>query len=222
MPAATRCRDHPAGRSAGPARPTGGGGQLLKGLEQHPDAVRTPRRLPSRTRRRRARRDLLERATEGPTTRCAAVGASSMIAPAARAAGGGLPRARDVLKRPSRPHNVCTAWPRPSTGHTSPPPRPRARPSLRRQRPRRCAHLSEVGTLRGSPRRSCRWNWHGPGWRWRTRWPRVHPEVAIAEAKAALEDFERLDAARHADAAGALLRIPRRTDPYRAQRVTVP
>ena len=32
------------------------------------------------------------------------------------------------------------------------------------------------------------------------------PEVAIAEAKAALEDFERLAAARHADAAGALLR----------------
>jgi DNA-binding NarL/FixJ family response regulator len=32
------------------------------------------------------------------------------------------------------------------------------------------------------------------------------PEVAIAEAKGALEGFERLEAARHADAAGALLR----------------
>ena len=32
------------------------------------------------------------------------------------------------------------------------------------------------------------------------------PEVAIAEAKAALREFERLEAARHADAAGALLR----------------
>jgi DNA-binding NarL/FixJ family response regulator len=32
------------------------------------------------------------------------------------------------------------------------------------------------------------------------------PEVAIAEAKAALEDFERLEAAKDADAAGALLR----------------
>jgi ATP/maltotriose-dependent transcriptional regulator MalT len=42
------------------------------------------------------------------------------------------------------------------------------------------------------------------------------PEVAIAEAKAALQDFERLDAARHADAAGALLRslgAPIRTGP---------
>ena len=42
------------------------------------------------------------------------------------------------------------------------------------------------------------------------------PEVAIAEAKAALEDFERLDAARYADAAGALLRslgAPIRTGP---------
>jgi DNA-binding NarL/FixJ family response regulator len=42
------------------------------------------------------------------------------------------------------------------------------------------------------------------------------PEVAIAEAKAALEAFERLEAARHADAAGALLRslgAPVRTGP---------
>jgi DNA-binding NarL/FixJ family response regulator len=42
------------------------------------------------------------------------------------------------------------------------------------------------------------------------------PEVAVAEAKAALEDFERLEAARHADAAGALLRslgAPVRTGP---------
>ena len=42
------------------------------------------------------------------------------------------------------------------------------------------------------------------------------PEVAIAEAKAALEDFERLDASQHADAAGALLRslgAPIRTGP---------
>jgi DNA-binding NarL/FixJ family response regulator len=42
------------------------------------------------------------------------------------------------------------------------------------------------------------------------------PEVAVAEAKAALEAFERLEAARHADAAGALLRslgAPIRTGP---------
>jgi DNA-binding NarL/FixJ family response regulator len=42
------------------------------------------------------------------------------------------------------------------------------------------------------------------------------PEVAVAHAKAALEDFERLDAARHADAAAALLRslgAPIRTGP---------
>jgi DNA-binding NarL/FixJ family response regulator len=42
------------------------------------------------------------------------------------------------------------------------------------------------------------------------------PEVAIAEAKAALEDFEKLQAARHADAAAALLRslgAPIRTGP---------
>jgi hypothetical protein len=42
------------------------------------------------------------------------------------------------------------------------------------------------------------------------------PDVAIAEAKAALEEFERLEAARYADAAGALLRslgAPIRTGP---------
>jgi DNA-binding NarL/FixJ family response regulator len=42
------------------------------------------------------------------------------------------------------------------------------------------------------------------------------PEVAVAEATAALEEFERLQAARHADAAGALLRslgAPIRTGP---------
>jgi DNA-binding NarL/FixJ family response regulator len=42
------------------------------------------------------------------------------------------------------------------------------------------------------------------------------PEVAIAEARSALVDFERLEAARHADAAGALLRslgAPVRTGP---------
>ena len=42
------------------------------------------------------------------------------------------------------------------------------------------------------------------------------PEVAIAEATLALQDFERLEATRHADAAGALLRslgAPIRTGP---------
>jgi DNA-binding NarL/FixJ family response regulator len=42
------------------------------------------------------------------------------------------------------------------------------------------------------------------------------PEVAIAEAKAALDGFERLEAARHADAAAAMLRslgAPIRTGP---------
>jgi DNA-binding NarL/FixJ family response regulator len=49
------------------------------------------------------------------------------------------------------------------------------------------------------------------------------PEVAVAEAKAALEEFERLQAARHADAAGALLRslgAPVRTGPGGAGALT--
>ena len=42
------------------------------------------------------------------------------------------------------------------------------------------------------------------------------PKVAIAEAKSALQEFERLEAARHADAAAAILRslgAPIRTGP---------
>ena len=53
------------------------------------------------------------------------------------------------------------------------------------------------------------------GWSWRGRRPHA-PQVAVAAAKAALEAFERLDAARHADVAGALLRslgAPIRTGP---------
>jgi hypothetical protein len=47
------------------------------------------------------------------------------------------------------------------------------------------------------------------------------PEVAVAQAKAALQDFERLEAARYADAAGALLRslgAPIRTGPKGGRR----
>ena len=49
------------------------------------------------------------------------------------------------------------------------------------------------------------------------------PEVAVAEAKAALQGFERLPAARYADAAGALLRslgAPIRTGPKGASTLT--
>ena len=69
---------------------------------------------------------------------------------------------------------------------------------------------------RGSRGRSCRWSWPGRAWSWPGRSPEPMPEVAVAEAKAALEEFERLEAARHADAAGALLRslgAPVRTGP---------
>jgi DNA-binding NarL/FixJ family response regulator len=49
------------------------------------------------------------------------------------------------------------------------------------------------------------------------------PEVAIVEAKAALEGFERLEARRHADAAAAVLRslgMPIRTGPKGAGALT--
>ncbi len=60
--------------------------------------------------------------------------------------------------------------------------------------------------LAGSPRPRCRWRWLAPGSSWPTLLVTDRPEVAMAEARAALDAFERLQAARHVDAAAAVLR----------------
>ena len=74
----------------------------------------------------------------------------------------------------------------------------------------------------GSPKRRCRW-------RLRTRVSAIanallteRPEVAMAEARAALDEFDRLQAARHVDAAAAVLRSlgVRRSVKPRARRPT--
>ena len=81
------------------------------------------------------------------------------------------------------------------------------RPGLpgRRRRATPCA-LPARGAVRASRRPGRRWSWPRPGSSWPTALAADRPEVALAEARAALDGFERLPAARHADAAAALLR----------------
>ena len=59
---------------------------------------------------------------------------------------------------------------------------------------------------RASRRHGRRWSSPKPISSWRERWRSEQPEGALAEARAALEGFERLPAARQADAVGALMR----------------
>ena len=162
-------------------------------------------------------RDLLERATGGPDDQVPAVGESTMVGPLLAllvdvhldegdleaADPGGRAAGPDRPARSAGPYlraaaalakgRVCLA-----SGQGD----ARALPAARR--------------WRGSRGRSCRWSSRGRVWSWPGRSRNASPEVAVAEATAALEDFERLEATRHADAAGALLRslgAPIRTGP---------
>ena len=190
-------------------------GQLLKGLEQHPDAVRVLAAFHLARGDVALARDLLERATEGSDDEVAAVGASSMKGPL-------LALLVDVYleqgcveeaeQTAQRLHRIA------ETQHG--------------------AYLAAAAALaqgrvcvasgRGDARASLNSALEGfaeaqlPMELARTRLEMAYalaersPEVAIAEAKAALEDFERLDASQYADAAGALLRslgAPIRTGP---------
>ena len=189
--------------------------QLLDGLEQHPDAVRTLAALYLARREVSLARDLLERATESTGDDVPSVGESTMVGPllallvdvhleegrtdeAARAA----ERLDRIAVLQSVPYlkaasalaqgRVCSAR---GTGDAR-------------------AFLHEA--LEGFARAQL------PMEVARTRLEMARalatssPEVAVAEAKAALDEFERLEAARHADAAAALLRslgAPVRTGP---------
>jgi DNA-binding CsgD family transcriptional regulator len=189
--------------------------QLLDGLEQHPDAVRTLAAFHLARGDTAIARDLLERATQAADDSVPTVGESSMLGPLlallvdvdlevgniedadrtarrlgriAEAQRGPFLKAAAALAK----GRVCIA-----TGNGD------ARACLhealeefaRAQLPMELAR-TRLEMARAMSKRS--------------------PEVAIAEAKAALEAFERLEAARHADAAGALLRslgAPIRTGP---------
>jgi len=189
--------------------------QLLDGLEQHPDAVRTVAALYLAQGEVALARDLLERATESTGDDIPSVGESTMVGPllallvdvhleegrtddAARVA----QRLDRIAEEQRVPYlkaasalaqgKVCIAS---NTGDA-----------------RACLHEALDGFARAQlPMEVAR-----------TRLEMARalsttsPEVAVAEAKAALDEFERLEAARHADAAAALLRslgAPVRTGP---------
>jgi DNA-binding CsgD family transcriptional regulator len=189
--------------------------RLLEGLEHHPDAVRVLAALHLARGEVALARDLLERATEGRDDEVPTVGESSMLGPLLallvdvhleEGDVDGAARVADRLDRLAAAQRgpylkaaaalakgrVCVAG---GTGDA-----------------RACLHDALEGFARAQL----------PMERARTRLELARalagrsPEVAVAEAKAALETFERLEAARHADAAAALLRslgAPVRTGP---------
>jgi DNA-binding NarL/FixJ family response regulator len=190
-------------------------GQLLKGLEQHPDAVRTCAAFHLARGDVALARDLLERATEGSDAIVAAVGASTMVGPLLALLVDVYleePRLEEAEQAARRLHRIAEAQP----GHYL----------------RAAAALAQGRICVASGRGDARSYLHAalegfakaqlPMEMARTRLEMAYasaersPDVAIAEAKAALEGFERLEAARYADAAGALLRslgAPIRTGP---------
>jgi len=190
-------------------------GQLLKGLEQHPDAVRTLAAFHLARGDAALARDLLERATEVPDEEVAAIGASTMLGPLLALLvdvyleQGYVPEAEQAAKRLDRIARAQHGTYLPAAAALA---QGRVCVASGQGDARTCLNAALDGFAKSQL----------PMELARTRLEMAYalaersPEVAIAEAKAALEDFERLDAARYADAAGALLRslgAPIRTGP---------
>jgi DNA-binding NarL/FixJ family response regulator len=190
-------------------------GQLLKGLEQHPDAVRTLAAFHLARGDAALARDLLERATEGADGEVAAIGASTMLGPLLAQLvdvyleQGCIPEAEQAAQRLHRIAQAQHGTYLPAAAALA---QGRVCVASGRGDARTCLNAALDGFAKSRL----------PMELARTRLEMAYalaersPEVAIAEAKAALEDFERLDAARYADAAGALLRslgAPIRTGP---------
>lgn len=189
--------------------------QLLDGLGQHPDAVRTLAALHLATGQTALARDLLERATQGPDAEVLTIGESSTVGPLLALLvdvyieEGSIDDAARVARRLGR---VAEAQRGPYL---------RAAAALAKGQvciasgegdARACLHEALQDFARAQlPMELARTHLEMA-----RALSERSPEVAIAEAKAALDDFERLEAARHADAAGALLRslgAPIRTGP---------
>jgi DNA-binding NarL/FixJ family response regulator len=187
--------------------------QLLEGLEGHPDAVRTLAALHLARGETALARDLLERRTGAPGDGVPTFGEAAMVGPLlpllvdVHLEEGNVDAAERVAQRLSRLAEAQRG------------PYLRAAASLARGRvclasgqgdARACLQQALEGFVQAQL----------PMELARTRLELAHalsersPEAAIAEAKLALDDFERLAATRHADAAGALLRsfgVPVRT-----------
>jgi DNA-binding CsgD family transcriptional regulator len=196
--------------------------RLLEGLDHHPDAVRALAALHLARGELALARDLLERATEGRDDVVPTVGDLTVVGPllallvdvhleegnvdAAARVAGRLDRIAGAQRGPYlkaaaalAKGRVCVAG---GEGDA-----------------RACLHEALEGFARAQL----------PVELARTRLELARalaegsPEVAIAEAKLALQDFERLEATRNADAAAALLRslgAPSRTGPKRIGALT--
>ena len=189
--------------------------QLLDGLEQHPDAVRTLADLHLARGDRALARDLLERATQAADDGVPAVGESTMMGPL-------IALLVDVYLETGRLEDADRAARRLGRiAETQRGPYLKAAAALAKGRvciatgngdARACLHEALEGFARAKlPMELARTHLEMA-----RAMSERSPEVAIAEAKAALKAFERLEAARLADAAGALLRslgAPIRTGP---------
>jgi len=188
---------------------------LLQGLEQHPDVIPTLAALHlARSDTARAR-ELLERATGGRDDEVPTVGASTMVGPLlsllvdVHLEEGNLDGAERVAKRLGR---IAEAQRGPYLRAVAALAKGRVCVAGGQGDARACLHEALEGFARAQL----------PMELARTRLEMARalsehsPEVAIAEAKSALLGFQRLAAARHADAAAALLRslgAPIRTGP---------
>jgi DNA-binding CsgD family transcriptional regulator/Tfp pilus assembly protein PilF len=189
--------------------------RLLEGLEQHPDAVASLAALHLARGELARARDLLERATEGSDDEVPEVGAATTVGPLlallveVRLEEGDLDGAARAAARLDRLAEAQRgAYLRAAAALAT----GQVRVARGQGDARACLHEALEGFGRARL----------PMELARTRLELARalagraPEVAVAEAKAALEAFERLQAARHADAAAALLRslgAPVRTGP---------
>jgi DNA-binding NarL/FixJ family response regulator len=188
---------------------------LLQGLEQHPDVVPTLAALHLARGDTALARDLLERATEGSDHEVPTVGASTMMGPLLALLvdvyleQGSVDDAARIARRLDR---IAQGQRAPYLRAIAAFAEGRVRIASGKRDARACLHQALEGFARAQlPMELARTHLEMA----RALSERA-PEVAIAEARAALQDFERLDAARHADAAGALLRslgAPIRTGP---------
>jgi DNA-binding NarL/FixJ family response regulator len=189
--------------------------QLLAGLEQHPDVVPTLAALRLARGEVALARDLLERATQGSDTEVPTVGESTMVGPLlallvdVHLEAGNADDADRVAQRLGR---VAGAQNGPYLRALAALAKGRVCVATGQGDARECLHEALEGFARAQlPLELARA---------RLELARADsersPEVAIAEATAALEGFQRLQASRHADAAAALLRslgAPVRTGP---------
>ena len=187
---------------------------LLQGLEAHPEAVGALAGLYfARTENARAR-DLLERATAGPDDVVPAVGGSTMVPLLALLVDVHLAEGNvdDAAQAAARVRRIADAQGSAYLGAAAALAEGQVCIASRKGDARACLHDALEGFVRAQM----------PMELASTRLAMARslaessPEVAVAEAKLALEGFERLEAARHADAAAQMLRAlggPARTGP---------